>query len=102
GTNRANHSTVNYYIQIKHFPGARLDHSRVRRLALRRLDRQREREAAALSHDARRPDRAAGELDERTREREADAHSGVGARRRPVDLAEALEDVRQLALGDSD
>ena len=70
--------------------------------AARAPDRDREGEAAPLPDDARGPDRPAVELDERAREREADAHAGVAARRRAVDLAETLEDVRQLALRDPD
>ena len=62
----------------------------------------REREPAPLPDDARGPDRPSVELDERPREREADAHPRVAPRRRAVDLAEPLEDVGQLALGNAD
>ncbi len=68
-------------------------HARIGRLNVKRLP---------LADGALRPDRAAVQLDQRPREREPDPHPGMPPRRRSVHLAEALEDVRQLALRDAD
>src|SRR5450830_467675 len=64
----------------------------------RQLDAERRAQAGLAVH----LDRPAVQLDERLREREADAHAAIGPRRGPVDLAEALEDEGQVVRVDAD
>ncbi len=79
----------------------RVDVHPVRRQVRAGAEGDRDREARADAHAARRRDRAAVQSDQRVDEREADAGALVRARPGSLDAMKALEEPRQLVVGDA-
>jgi hypothetical protein len=72
------------------------------RRQIRHLEARRELEGAAMARLAVHPDPAAHQANQRRRDGQAEAGAAEAARRRPVGLAEGLEDRRVLLFRDAD